>query len=372
MIKSFEGLRGTAALGVALLHLELAASQTETMSSVYLWTAYLLVDLFFVLSGFVISRLYEDRLRSASDLGNFMVRRTGRLYPLFVFSTFAYILIGYLTPMTKVFLGHHGFVRFFHDMADTGPFLPSAAELWSSLTLTHSLGFFDRLILNYPSWTISTEYYTYLVFGICVAFLAIRNRQPAYFLFVLIGGVVAVLGSLSHNCLAKSECLYLTTDLGIFRCLFGFFLGVVAQRWSRKPGILAYVTSGPVQTLSLISAGAILVYSRHDPWLAFLAPLAFFLLVLSVSSDTGWVARFFGHRVPAYLGRISYSIYLMHAPILLGYGVVIRAARGPTQVFLATGVFVVVVILVSHLTFQYIEDPFRIRANALADRWFLK
>jgi peptidoglycan/LPS O-acetylase OafA/YrhL len=170
----------------------------------------------------------------------------------------------------------------------------------------------------------------------------------------------------------KSECLYLTTDLGIFRCLFGFFLGVIAQRWGQRQEILASVSSNPVQILSLIFVGVILVYSRHEPWLAFLAPLAFFMLILSVSADTGWVAKFFGHRLPAYLGRISYSIYLMHAPTLLAFGFVIRAARGPAQFFLAAGTFVAAVILVSHLTFRYIEDPFRVRANALADRLFLR
>ena len=372
MVKSFEGLRGVAALSVALLHLELAARSVESMSSVYLWTAYLFVDLFFVLSGFVIGRIYENRLLSASDLGNFMVRRTGRLYPLFVFSTFAYIAIDYLTPMTKVFLGHHGFVRLFHDTAIVDTPFPPATELLSALTLTHSLGFFDRLILNYPSWTISTEYYTYLVFGVTVTFLAFRSRLPAYILLAIVGAAVAIPGSLEHDCLLKSECLYLTTDLGIFRCLLGFFLGVIAQRWAQRPEILASISTTPVQVVSVIFAGVILVYSRHEPWLAFLAPLAFFMLILSVSADTGWVAKFFGHRVPAYLGRISYSIYLMHAPVLLGFGFVIRAARGPEQFLLAAGVFVATVILVSHLTFRYIEDPFRVRANALADRLFLK
>lgn len=373
MIKSFEGLRGVAALGVALLHLELAARQTQSPSNAYLWTAYLLVDLFFVLSGFVIGRAYEKKLINASHLGNFLVRRTGRLYPLFIFSTVAYIALDNLTQMTKAALIHLGFAGYFHKTATFDFLLPSTGELLAAATLTHSLGFYDQgLILNYPSWSISTEYYTYLVFGICVVFLTARNRILMYTLLIVASTAVAVAGSFGHDCLAKAECLYLTTDLGIFRCLAEFLLGVVAARWAQEPGFLAAAGSRFIQTASLAAVCVILVFSRQVPWLAFFAPLAFFILILSVALDSGWVARLFGHRLPAYLGKISYSVYLMHAPMLLIFGFVIRAAKGPGQVFLATSAFVVTVIVVSHLTFLYIEAPFRVRANAFADRLFLK
>lgn len=371
MVKSFEGLRGVAALGVALTHLEFSRGPIESVNHVYLWTAYLLVDLFFVLSGFVIGQTYEERLDNASHLGNFLVRRTGRLYPLFVFSTIVFIALDNLSQLIKVVLVQEGFGSYFHSSLVHYP-VPSVGELLSAATLTHSLGFFDHLILNFPSWSISTEYYTYLIFGVCVVFLAPRNRILMYVLLIVFGTAVSVAGSLGHSCLSTSECMYLTTDLGIFRCLGEFFLGVFAAKWSRKPEISAVASSVAVQTAALIGFVAILVFSRKVPWLAFLTPLILFALILSVASDTGWVARLFGHRLPAYLGKISYSIYLMHAPTLIIFGYLMRAARGPVQIALVACAFVATVILVSHLTFRYIEDPFRVRANALADRIFLK
>jgi peptidoglycan/LPS O-acetylase OafA/YrhL len=371
MIKSFEGLRGVAALGVALLHLELAATQIESVNTSYLWTAYLFVDLFFVLSGFVIARNYEARLRNPAQLGNFLVRRTGRLYPLFAFSTIAFIGLDNLSQLIKAVLASDGFGGYFHKTIIEYP-VPSIGELLSAATLTHSLGFFDHMILNYPGWSISVEYYTYLVFAVCVVFLAAQNRMPMYILLIVIGAAVSVAGSLGHDCLAKVECLYLTADLGIFRCIAEFFLGVLAARWSQNARMFAIASARPVQILSLIAFAAILVFSRQLPWIAFFTPAVLFALILSVSSDTGWVASLFAHRLPAYLGKISYSIYLMHAPTLIIFGYLIRAAHGPGQVILVVCVFVATIIAVSHLTYQYIEDPFRIRANALADRLFLR
>lgn len=120
---------------------------------------------------------------------------------------------------------------------------------------------------------------------------------------------------------------------------------------AQEPGFLAAAGSRLIQTVSLAAVCVVLVFSRQVPWLPFFAPLAFFMLILSVAMDTGWVARLFGHRLPAHLGKISYSVYLMHAPMLLIFGFVIRAAKAPGQVFLATSAFVATVIIVSHLTF---------------------
>ncbi|HYA30720.1 MAG TPA: acyltransferase [Acidobacteriota bacterium] len=371
MIKSFEGLRGVAALGVALTHLEFSSVPVDSMRYLYSWTAYLLVDLFFVLSGFVIGHTYESKLDSVSNLGNFVVRRTGRLYPLFVFSTITFVALGNLSQLIKAVLVHAGYGGYFHETIINYP-IPSIGELLSAATLTHSLGFFDHLILNFPSWSISTEYYTYLIFGVCVVFLSPTSRSPMYVLLIIISAVVTVAGSLGQHCLSTSECMYLTSDLGIFRCLAEFLLGVFAAKCSQKPEISTIARSSVVQTTGLMGFIAILVLSRQLPWLAFLTPLVLFMLILSVSADTGWVARLFALRLPTYLGKISYSIYLMHAPTMIVFSYLIRAVHGRAQMLIVAGAFVATVIAVSHLTFRYIEDPFRARANALADRLFLK
>lgn len=231
-------------------------------------------------------------------------------------------------------------------------------------------GFFDRLILNYPSWSISVEYYTYLIFGVCAALLAARVRPWAYTTVWLLGVVVAIAGSLAHDCIEKRDCLYLTTDLGLFRSLAGFFLGVLAARLSDNRAILARLNSTSVQMLALLAVVLILIYSRKAPVLAFFTPFAFFLLIVSVASDRGAICAFLGNPFYAYLGRISYSIYLMHAPLLVIFAFLFRAAHDRFQVAVVSSLYVATILFVSTLTFRFIEEPFRRRANLLADRLF--
>ena len=87
LIKSLEGLRGTAALMVALHHLKIGESYIPLIKH-----GYLFVDLFFVLSGFVIVGAYGNRMQTWPQFFSFLVRRWGRLFPLLAFSTAAYVL----------------------------------------------------------------------------------------------------------------------------------------------------------------------------------------------------------------------------------------------------------------------------------------
>src|SRR6218665_3646823 len=78
---SLDGLRGIAALAVALFHLPIAMS---LYASPLIREAYVAVDFFFVLSGFVIAHAYTTRLNSADAVRDFVIRRVGRLWPLHI------------------------------------------------------------------------------------------------------------------------------------------------------------------------------------------------------------------------------------------------------------------------------------------------
>src|SRR5688500_7682636 len=77
--KALDGWRGLCALSVALMHLNFAGNYQDVH---FVDNAYLFVDFFFVLSGFVISHSTWDRLSSTQDLTSFVVRRFARLWPL--------------------------------------------------------------------------------------------------------------------------------------------------------------------------------------------------------------------------------------------------------------------------------------------------
>jgi peptidoglycan/LPS O-acetylase OafA/YrhL len=110
--KALDGWRGLCALSVALMHLTFAGNYQDVQ---FVNNAYLFVDFFFVLSGFVISHSTWGRLCSIQDLANFVVRRFARLWPLhvtviailvFIEAARAYLIsVGYYSPEILGFKG---------------------------------------------------------------------------------------------------------------------------------------------------------------------------------------------------------------------------------------------------------------------------
>jgi len=223
-----ESLRGIAALLVVFHHIHWANPLTAQL---FFRNGYLMVDLFFVLSGFVICHNYGQKIGQAKDVGHFMFLRFGRLYPLHLFC-----LTVFLGMEVAKYIGELKF-----------HFVPSASSAFSTnntssfianLLLIQSFCPSAKVTFNAPSWSISTEFYTYLVFAIVV--LASPKRKS-----VLI--ISACLALLTASLLIYSGVSGMDVSAGwsFVRCMLGFFTGVLAyhvyghqraniSRWSGK------------------------------------------------------------------------------------------------------------------------------------------
>jgi peptidoglycan/LPS O-acetylase OafA/YrhL len=361
VILSFEGARGMAAMLVALFHLGLGEPPV-----LHIRAGYLFVDLFFVLSGFLICMTYSGKLgvRPAA-LPNFLVRRIGRLLPLLLFATLAFVVVLNLGVFT-------------HRLLDDGTgapryyIRPTPLELLATLTMTHSLGLFDHVILNYAAWSISTEFYAYLAFaGLCLLLRgALWPLRPLGFaVMALLAYAVSIWASVqAHGCLKGGGCMDLTFDYGYWRCLAGFFLGAtLSQLRIRTPARVALALG---QALSLVALLAMFLLAQRLPAVALAAPLLFGLLLLSLRADEGPLARVLGTAPLQMLGRYSYSIYLMHPVILLGWNAGrAQVVGGLGRVMFIAG-YVAIVLIVSGWTYKLVEDPMRRRFNGFAARYF--
>jgi peptidoglycan/LPS O-acetylase OafA/YrhL len=356
-IRSFEGARGLAALLVALFHFGLGEP-----AILHIPAGYLFVDLFFVLSGFLICASYAHKLGSPGELPVFLVRRTGRLLPLLLVATLAYVAV----------IDAGIFVRWLLDPAR--PPLhwvrPTLMEFMATLTMTHSLGLFDHVILNYAAWSISTEFYAYIAFALLCLCLRGRARLPAFVAVGLLGWGVSAWASLQlRQCLHWGGCLDLTFDYGYWRCLAGFFLGaLLSQLPARGPPPAR--SAGPTLALAQGAALALLVAMfllvRRWPLLGLGAPLLFGVFLLSIRSDRGPLAALFGTAPLQVLGRHSYSVYLMHPVILLAWNAGRpHATSWAGQLLFACG-YVALVWWVAGWTFRLVEDPMRRRFNRYA------
>lgn len=364
-IKAFEGVRGSAAILVALFHLyDLKLVPTGGHWLTVIRNGYIFVDLFFVLSGYVIFSAYHNRITTRADIEAFVLRRFGRLFPLLIFATTAYVLLDNL-----LMTAHRAF-----QAAGLPPLLlsppttldiPGFFEILATITLTHGLGFFDRLILNYASWSISVEFYVYLVF---VALIVI---VPAKIRTLVVAMVCAIalaancwLSIYVRHCLEKFGCGGATYDFGFIRCIAFFTLGMLVYKLPKpNPRFVPLA-----QWMVLLLAGLFFWAAESYPKAMFLDALLFPFLIFAISTDQGFLGKFFGTGFFQMLGQRSYSLYLLHPVLLLALPVLMRQVHGIVANAVLLLAYVPFLIVTAGWTFRHIEDPMRNHFNAIASK----
>ena len=311
------------------------------------------VDFFFVLSGFVIAHAYRERLQSG-QVADFLVRRVGRLWPLHAAVLLGCVVLAQLGSAVGLYVRGWDY-----DL------------LAANLTLTHSWGFVDHLGWNLPSWSISTEMFAYLVFTL-VAWASPARALDAVCAAILLARLALVV-------LVAPNGMGSTYDFGIVRCLFGFMAGVLAHRaWDG----LGWRPRGEWPALAAVIAAVLWLPDDAAP---LVVPL-FAWVVLVFAGDAGSLSALLQRPLPQLLGRLSYSIYLVHYVValalmacLLWLGWVQEIEGNATFVAplwateTITLLYLLVVVLVSALTYRWIEQPgqrlFRMRPKRVPADW---
>lgn len=336
---SLEGLRGAAAVLVVFFHMFGRTNLAPIVSN-----GYLAVDLFFVLSGFVICGAYSSRLASGADVRAFVLRRFGRLWPIHAVTTLVAIACAYAVAHA----------------------VPSSREIIAFATMTQGFAL-DGSLVSAVSWSAGDEFYIYLLFAAVCLIARSKTRIAVFAVLAVIGYVLCLYGSISQaDCLHQGECLNLASQLGWSRGLVGFFLGAIVGEYRNAHAVRVLSHRVP----QLIAAAAALLFANvagaHG--IALAAPLLFAVLVASLARDCGPVARFFQRPAFQYLGRISYSLYLGHGALLFVPSFALSAARPSPPMLLAVmlGYFAVSALL-AHILNRYVETPCRVRFNAWAE-----
>ena len=281
---------------------------------------YLGVDLFFALSGYVIASAYLEAFRrpSYTTYAHFIIRRFARIWPLHV----ATLLL---------FVG--------------APACRTPGDLAGNVLMIQSWGFIDHPTCNEPSWSISCEWFAYLAFP-GLAWLLLRSERR----WAALGAAALGLGGLGILAwLNKDNSLDVTFDLGLVRAVCGFTIGAALYRaFATIRPHLAFDGCGVVVITGmggLAAAGApdLLIVSLFGP------------LVLCIAHAAGPLRAIFGARPVAWLGGISYSLYLWHHLLidhLKSLGWVIAT---PTTV----GLVLCLIIGAAALSNRWIEQPAR-------------
>jgi peptidoglycan/LPS O-acetylase OafA/YrhL len=221
----------------------------------------------------------------------FLIQRLGRVYPLHVF-----MLLCFVAWETLRLLTHS-------EGAFAGP--NAAPGVITNLLLVQSMGVHDSLTWNGPAWSISTEWWSYVLFALVCAWLGMRN-------WVLLATAIAAPILLLHLSASGMDTTY---DWGYVRCVFGFALGVACYRiYSlaapvvRSPGVATMTVAECAIVFSVVA----FVSAAGTSPMSFMAPFVFAAAVLIFAAEGGLVSRVFHSRPLKWLGMVSYSIYLTH------------------------------------------------------------
>src|SRR5438477_8690358 len=214
VIPALTSIRGIAAWWVVLYHFRqyLPTGRPEWLSAL---TAhgYLAVDLFFILSGFVLALNYAESFRrSLAGATDFYRLRFGRIYPLH----FVMLMLFLLNPLA---------VALFSASGDTSAYGWDYFVL--SLFLVQNWGFSTELAWNDPAWSISTEVFAYLFFPLAAMLMGRVIMTVGAALLVM----VALLITLALAAQAEGGSLgFDIPGFGLTRCCLQFLLGMLVWR----------------------------------------------------------------------------------------------------------------------------------------------
>jgi peptidoglycan/LPS O-acetylase OafA/YrhL len=289
-IDKLDGLRGIFSLMVVLHHFGAEMIPTAVFENFFIRESYTFVDFFFVLSGFVIAYNYHT-LSSFTAFVSYIKKRFVRLFPL-LFFTINIFLAMYLV---KDLFGSGMQESFdFQGYFDALLFMNSTPVLGSSFGI------------NPPSWSISSEMISYIVFGL-ISILAVHKRRP-----LLLGGII--LAGMAFS--IYSGFFFFGADYGFIRGLVcfntGYFVWLINQKSFKIPDgielIIPFLIGGLLYLLFELDVNGV---TKQMVGMV-LIPLTFGASILILLKSNGLLSRLLNTAPSKFLGKVSYSVYLNH------------------------------------------------------------
>jgi peptidoglycan/LPS O-acetylase OafA/YrhL len=371
-------MRGIAALLTVIFHIDLfmGGALIHPAASSILSRMYLMVDFFFILSGFIMSHVYGNRFTSRvtkSDFKKFTIARFSRVYPL------------HLTMLLFLMLVYFVFGKLGAPRNDILQVNNNLYSVITNLLLLHSMNFHNWFTWVHASWSISTEWWAYMVFPFLVAPFFKLNSPGRWIVCLLcfagyfcimffIIPIVTVPKELSFIKFSRSDwSINVAYEYGFIRCICGFILGMMMHhayddQWGKK-----ILGNGWMMIILALAAFTSMHYNLPDILTVFFFPL----LLLSGAYGSARINKVFSTKPMQRIGDWSFSIYLVHQPLLIVIFYSLSMINPPKNndqpalppLWMAWSIAVVVIaiiLVVSYFTYRFIESPSRRWLNTKA------
>lgn len=332
-----DGLRAVAVLSVLLYHYQIAGFSG----------GYVGVDIFFVISGYLITKIIESEIR---DTGTFRYRyfykrRIRRLFPALIFTLAASSLCAFLLFVPE------DFVRY-------GKSLAAAAVSLANFNFWAESGYFDASSHTKPllhMWSLSVEEQFYLFWPALMVLIWKLRSLGARVAAIVVLGLASLL--LNHLFVHSGRTdfgstIFFLTPFRAYEFALGALGAMVVDRATRNRFMHEAMT---LIGLALIAVSiTTLTKDSVFPHLNGVAPCVGTLLVI-LGKESPWAGLLLRNRLMVWIGLISYSLYLAHWPILVFAKYLLFDTASP----LGVGLMLVAALATAAFMFRYVEAPFR-------------
>ncbi|HTR01117.1 MAG TPA: acyltransferase family protein [Candidatus Acidoferrum sp.] len=304
------------------------------------------VDVFFVISGYLISGLLLQDLHDGSfSFAGFYARRVRRIFPALIVVLAACCLYGWFTLLND-------------ELRQLSKHVAASALFISNFVLWHEAGYFDNASLTKPLlhlWSLGIEEQFYIVWPLLL-WLA-RGRNVATVVCIAVVAVV----SFALNVAGMADYAVATFFSPLTRFWELACGGLLAWLHLRPTAFNVDARTASAASLlgaTLLIAGFVGLDEAHFPGLPALVPVVGAVLLIGAGS-TAWVNRTLLARTPCvWIGKISYPLYLWHWP-LLSFA---RIVGGSVPGIVLRSFIVAASIVLAWLTWRCIEQPIRVGA----------
>jgi len=347
--RHLDGLRIIAAGAVVVLHYSDYVKAHAAGRFVLGHTLHfnLFVDLFFVISGFVIASQYLGKVDNIACIGRFIWRRLARIYPLHLATLLFYLVLA---------VAIHG------GLGQTeNPSRYPWSDIPAQLLLLHAVDG-QRLTFNFPSWSLSAEMVCYVIFPI-VALVAARRRE-----LVLAIVVFLVLGNSIYAAVTGTgPWAEWINQGGAFRALPGFNLGIACYLFRHQIARWRVYSGSLVVTLV-----AFILFGWLLPEMAALA-MIYLIAVLAIQCDYSGKPTLLTRLGFQRWSSFTYSCYMLHIPIatvVITFGSRHLPSTMPGGTLTLLPVAILILAVASVISYRAFETPARQYLNDLFDRHF--
>lgn len=356
-VKGLDGLRGLAVIAVVLYH----------FFPSLLPGGYLGVDLFFVLSGFLITSLLVREFRTSGtiSLKDFWVRRFRRILPaavsVLVMCTALVAWIGgdLAVGLRQQFLGTLFFVN-----------------NWTQIATSQSYFADNEIQVFAHYWSLAVEEQFYVIWPLLITGVFLISRRKPRRLPILVAAVLAIGSAVAMALLyvpgEDPTRVYYGTDTHAFGLLTGAVLSLLMTSTKSDPQADSWAAAGKAEsriagiigTVALIGYGAQLFLMPDDAEITyrgglFLTSVLGVLMVWGVVREYGPMTPLFRTKVMRWFGQRSFSLYLWHWPVIMMLKALFEGNQNSDKSWILGLAAVPISLLLSEISYQFIENPFR-------------